>query len=118
MERHHQPSGTVDELEGIIVQLEVAVGSKSQHRRPVLQIDEGHYAQVHVEGDSYFDAPTLKALINRRIRLTGRWDNLIIRVSPDELLELGDQEFTLPNKAVTTEASSMGVESVEHVDGE
>ena len=80
MERHNQPSGTLSDLEGQVRLESVQQGSKSHHRRPVLVLDDGSYAIVSVEGDSYFEATTLKNLIGQRVRLSGRWDNLILCV--------------------------------------
>jgi hypothetical protein len=109
MERHHQPSGIEAELEGLVETLLVALGSKSEHTRPVLILDEGRYVQLHVEGDSYFEAPTLHALTGNRIRITGRWDNFILRVSTDDIMVLNENDGeAIAGPAVVTEEPPPG----------
>lgn len=90
MERYHQSSGTEDTLEGVVTHLQVATDSKSQHSRPVLKLTAERYALLHIEGDPYYEAPTLKGFLECRIRVVGRWQNLILHVPQEGIKAVSD----------------------------
>ncbi len=82
-------SGAQDALEGVVVLGTVAAGSKSARTQPVLLLDDGSRADVHVEGDNPFEEATLAARVGSRCRAQGVWRNGVLRVAGIEVIEDG-----------------------------
>ena len=51
-------------------------GSKSEGLYPVLDTDDGQRLRVHVKGSQKPDAPALAPLMNQRVSLNGKADDL------------------------------------------
>jgi hypothetical protein len=51
-------------------------GSKSEGLYPVLDTDDGQRLRVHVKGSQVPDAPALAPLMNQRVSLNGKADDL------------------------------------------
>lgn len=79
-------TGRPETLEGFVVRGVIAADSKSAREQPLLRLDSGEVAQVHVEGDNPFEEETLAAHDGQRCRVVGVWKNGVLRVQGIEVL--------------------------------
>jgi len=57
----------------------------------VLELEDGTYARLHVEGDNPFENSTLRALQGRRVRVSGTWRNGVVQSPPGGITEFAEQ---------------------------